>query len=116
MAGADPAILRWHQALYHYRSFRRASGPPHDYYFEMASCFDAFLWALASVRDLCTPAQRDTLDKQEVFAFILGARHATTHQGVLAAPKHVKLPGRPFSRVLQIGADEGAYLRIELDW
>jgi hypothetical protein len=116
LAAAEPATVRWYQALYFYRAYRKASGPPQDSYFEMTCNFDAFLWALGSIRDLSTPQQRTDLGALEVYNFILGSRHATTHQGVLAAPRQLKLPGRPFSRVIQIGPEEGAYFRIEIDW
>lgn len=110
------AELRFYQARYYRELYSRGSGPPQDSYFAMIAHLDAFLWALGSIHDLCTSAEKQGLNNSEVFLFLLGLRHATTHQGVIAAPVHGKLPVRPFSRVLdESGNQATGALRIEID-
>jgi hypothetical protein len=100
--------LRYHEAGFYRAAFAAASGPPQDSYFMMIANLDAFLWALGSVSELCTPEEKRRLIAADIFRFLLAARHATTHQGVLPAPVTDRIPVRPFNRVLDLGGDEEA--------
>jgi len=57
----NPVVLRWHEAAFFLAQYEAASGPPKDSYFAMISYLDAFLRALASVRELSAAVEGSQL-------------------------------------------------------
>ena len=82
----------------------------------MIAELDAFLWAFASMRDLSTPSEQQQLEADDVFLFLAGLRHVTTHQEVVASPNYATLLGRPFRRVIDEGGGHAsAELLLDVD-
>lgn len=78
--------MRLAEAIFFYRKFVGACGPPKDSLFEMVAYFDAFLFTLVSIEEMVSGSQKNALNSIDVFKFAKAARNVTTHHSVLAAP------------------------------